>query len=392
MGQTQFGFRPGSGTREGIFCFNILAQKHIEVNQDLFTCFIDYSKAFDRVHHDQLINCLEKIGIDGKDIRVIANLYWHQKAAIRIQNELSPFTPIERGVRQGCVLSPYLFNIYTEFVFRESNDLEGINIHGENINNLRYADDTALIANTEAKLQSIVDKVREESSKAGLDMNVKKTKTMIISKEPAEKSISIKVNDTILEQVDTFKYLGTLIMDNLRTEKEIQTRENLAKAKFCSMYKLLTSKRLKMSTRLRILKSYIFSIFTYGCEAWTLSKVLEKKIETFENWCFRTMGKIKRSDYISNEKVLSMLKTKRTLLKDIQKRKLRYFGHIKRKNNLLSTAVEGRVKGRRPRGRPRNTWFTDVKEWTGLPGHEITRMAAQRDLWGVISRQPSSRR
>ena len=69
-----------------------------------------------------------------------------------------------------------------------------------------------------------------------------------------------------------------------------------------------------------------------------------------------------------------------------------YFGHIKRKNNLLSTAVEGRVKGRRPRGRPRNTWFTDVKVSTGLPGHEITRMAAQRDLWGVISRQPSSRR
>ena len=153
-----------------------------------------------------------------------------------------------------------------------------------------------------------------------------------------------------------------------------------------------TKGSIKMSTRLGILKSYIFPIFTYGCEAWTLSKVLEQKIETFENWCFRTMGKIKWSDYISNEKVLTMLKTKRTLLKDIQKRKLRYFGHIKRKKNLLSTAVEGRVKGRRPRGRPRNTWFTDVKEWTGLPGHEITRMAAQRDLWGVISRQPSSRR
>ena len=73
VGQTQFGFRPGSGTREGIFCFNIIAQKHIEVNQDLYTCFIDYSKAFDRVHHTQLIDCLERIGIDGRDIRVIAN-------------------------------------------------------------------------------------------------------------------------------------------------------------------------------------------------------------------------------------------------------------------------------------------------------------------------------
>ena len=178
VGQTQFGFRPGSGTREGIFSFNIIAQKHIEVNQDLYACFIDYSKAFDRVHHVQLIDCLEKIGIDGRDIRVIANLYWHQKAAIRIQNELSPFTSIERGVRQGCVLSPCLFNIYTEFIFRESNDLEGINIHGQNINNLRYADDTALMANNPEKLQKVVTKVRDESSKGGLDMNVKKTKVV----------------------------------------------------------------------------------------------------------------------------------------------------------------------------------------------------------------------
>ena len=83
VGRTQFGFRPGSGTREGIFAFNIIAQKHIEVNQDLYTCFIYYSKAFDRVHHSQLRECLERIGIDVKDIRIIANLYWQQKAAIR---------------------------------------------------------------------------------------------------------------------------------------------------------------------------------------------------------------------------------------------------------------------------------------------------------------------
>ena len=176
VGPTQFGFRPGSGTREGIFCYKIIAQKHLEVDKDLFTCFIDYSKAFDKVHHEQLIQCLEKIGVDGKDIRVIANLYWHQKAAIRIQNQLSPFTSIQRGVRQGCVLSPYLFNIYTEFIFRECNELQGINIHGLNINNLRYADDTALITENQENLQRVVTKVREESSKAGLEMNVKKQK------------------------------------------------------------------------------------------------------------------------------------------------------------------------------------------------------------------------
>ena len=392
VGETQFGFRPGSGTREGIFCFNIIAQKHIEVNQDLYTCFIDYSKAFDRVHHIQLINCLEKIGIDGRDIRVISNLYWHQKAAIRIQNELSPFTSIERGVRQGCVLSPYLFNIYTEFIFRESNELEGINIHGQNINNIRYADDTALVANSVDKLQKIVTKVKEESSKAGLDMNVKKTEAMVLSKDPSGKTVEIKVNDEVLKQVDTFKYLGTQIKQDLKTEKEIETREKLAKSKFCSMHKVLTSKRLKMSTRLNILKCYVFSIFCYGCEAWTLNKVLENKIEVFEMWCLRMMGKFKWSDLISNEKVLTTLKTKRSLLKDIQKRKLKYYGHIKRKNDILTTVLEGKMEGKRPQGRPRNTWFTDIKEWTGLTGRECNRKAADRNLWGVISRQPSSRR
>ena len=199
VGETQFGFRPCSGTREGIFSFNILAQKHLEVDQDMYTCFIDYSKAFDRVHHLQLIQCLERIGIDGKDIRIIGNLYWQQKAAIRIGEDLSPFADIKRGVRQGCVLSPYLFNIYTEFIFRDSNDLEGITINGHNINNLRYADDTALIAKSESKLQAIVNCVKERSSQAGLDMNVNKTKTMMISRNPIGKAIKVEVSGTTLE-------------------------------------------------------------------------------------------------------------------------------------------------------------------------------------------------
>ena len=169
-----------------------MAQKFIEVDQDIYTCFIDYSKAFDKVHHSQLIECLEKIGVDGRDIRIIANLYWHQKAAIRINNELSPFTSIQRGGRQGCVLSPYLFNIYTEFIFRQSNDLPGITIHGLNINNLRYADDTALIADDNDKLQDIATKVQRESSKAGLEMNVKKTKTMLIARDTENKEVEDK--------------------------------------------------------------------------------------------------------------------------------------------------------------------------------------------------------
>ena len=126
--------------------------------------------------------------------------------------------------------------------------------------------------------------------------------------------------------------------------------------------------------------------------AWSLSKVLEQKIEAFEMYCYRRMGNISWKDKVTNESVLKKIKCKRSLLKDVQKRKLRYYGHIKRRNNILTTAMEGRMKGKRPRGRPRISWFSDVKEWTSLPAAECTRMAASRSLWSVTtSRHPQRR-
>ena len=134
----------------------------------------------------------------------------------------------------------------------------------------------------------------------------------------------------------------------------------------------MTSKKLKISTKIRIVKCYVYSIFTYGCEAWTLSKVLEDKIEATEMWCLRRIGNVKWSDKISNESVLQMLKTKRQLLTSIQKRKSKYFGHIKRRKNILTTALEGKLEGKRPRGRPRNTWMSDIKEWTGQAAYSTS--------------------
>ena len=94
---------------------------------------------------------------------------------------------------------------------------------------------------------------------------------------------------------------------------------------------LLTSRKLKLSTKIRIVKCYVYSLFCYGCESWTLSKVLEAKIEALEMYCFRRLGNVKWRDKVTNDCVIQKLQTKRTLLNDIQKRKLRYYGHIKRR-------------------------------------------------------------
>ena len=211
-------------------------------------------------------------------------------------------------------------------------------------------------------------------------MNVKKTKTMITSRKPENKSLDIKVNNEILQQVMKFIYLGTEISEDGKSDKEIERRINIAKEKFSKISNLLTSKKLKISTKLRIVKCYVYSIFTYGCESWTLSKVLEDRIDAMEMWCLRRIGNIKWSDRVTNESVLKKLNTKRQLLKSIQKRKTKYFGHIKRKKNLLTTSLEGKMEGKRPRGRPRNTWMTDIKEWTRESAYACTQRAADRTL------------
>ena len=361
VGEEQFGFRSENGTREGIFCLNTITQKCIEKQQDVYACFIDYAKAFDRVHHTHMIGCLEKIGIDGKDIRIITSLYWQQKAAIRIQNELSPYTHIERGVRQGCVLSPYLFNLYTEFIFRESTELNGINMGGRNINNLRYADDTVLLTNNQFDLQNLVNTVKRGSEIKGLDMNVKKTKIMLMSKKPDNRT-NIEIDGKDLEQVEQFKYLGQQITEDGRSVNEIRTRIGTAKTCFTSMSSILTTKHISFELRLRLTKCYVYSVLLYGSETWTLNRNLEKKIEAFEMWIFRRMGKISWTEKKTNKEVCAMLNIQPTLLKTIQSRKLKYFGHIKRHHTICKEILEGKIEGKRARGRQRRTWLDDIKD------------------------------
>ena len=199
VGDEQAGFRKNSGTREGIFNLKMIVEKCIETQKDMYACFIDYSKAFDTVNHKKLIECLKTTDIDLSDIALVANFYWEQDTKIRIGNHMSESLKIKRGVRQGCVLSPSLSNLYTENIFRQIDELPGVKIGGRNINNLRYADDTVLLAETEEDIQKIVDQVKRESESFGLLMNAKKTKTMVFSKSsnPPNTRIHIegKLND-----------------------------------------------------------------------------------------------------------------------------------------------------------------------------------------------------
>ena len=148
----------------------------MEMQKTLYICLIDYTKAFDRAKHDLLFEILSKAGVPDKKINIIKHLYLQQKATVRYENETSEEITIKRGVRQCCILSPCLFNIYTEYLIREAlEDGKGININGQNITNIRYTDDTIILAESEQQLQHMIDKLDATCEQYGMAMNDKKT-------------------------------------------------------------------------------------------------------------------------------------------------------------------------------------------------------------------------
>ena len=133
---------------------------------------------------------------------------------------VSEYSQIQRGVRQGCILSPLLFNLYNELIFRDFEELRGVCIGGTNVNNLRYADDTTLLADNSQHLQNLMNAAKAGSEAKGLSMNVRKTKTMVVSKSE-NATTNILVENESLEQLDIFKYLGQLITPDGKNEKEM---------------------------------------------------------------------------------------------------------------------------------------------------------------------------
>ena len=151
----------------------------LEFQRNIYFCFIDYAKAFDCVNHKKLWKILKEMGIPDHLTYLLRNLYAGQEATVKTKHETTDWFQIGKGLHQGYILSPCLFNLYAEYIMRNAG-LEvaqaGIKIAGRNINNLRYADDTTLMTESEEELKSLLMKVKEEGEKVGLKLNIQNTK------------------------------------------------------------------------------------------------------------------------------------------------------------------------------------------------------------------------
>ena len=170
----QAGFRKVRGTRDQIANIRWITEKARQFQKNIYLCFIDYAKAFDCVEHNKLWKILEEMGIPDHLNCCLRNLYAGQEAIVGTGHGTTDWFQIGKEVHQGCILSPCIFNLYAEYIMRNAglNQAQaGIEIVGININNLRYADDTILMAESEEELKSLLMKVKE-SEKVGLKLNI----------------------------------------------------------------------------------------------------------------------------------------------------------------------------------------------------------------------------
>ena len=175
----QAGFRKGIGTRDQIPNICWIIEKARESQRNIYFCCIDYTIDFDCVDHNKLCKILKEMGIPDHLTCLLRNLYAGQEATVRTGHRRIDWFQIGKGVCQGYILSPYLFNLYAQYIMRNAGLDETqaeIMIARRNINNLRYADDTTLMAESEKELKSFFMKVKEENKKVGLKLNIQKTK------------------------------------------------------------------------------------------------------------------------------------------------------------------------------------------------------------------------
>ena len=240
----QAGFRKGRGTRDQIANIRWIMEKAREFQKNIYFCFIDYAQACDCVDHNKLWKILKDMRIPDHLTCLLRNLYAGQEATVRTGHGTTDWFQIGKGVCQGCILSPHLFNLYAEYIMRNAGLDEaqaGIKIATRNINNLRYADDTTLMTESEEELKSLLMKVKEESEKIDLKLNIQKTK--IMASGPIT---SYQTDGVTVETVADFIFLSSKITANGDCSHEIKSCLLLGRKVMTNLDSILKSRDITL--------------------------------------------------------------------------------------------------------------------------------------------------
>ena len=289
LSQEQLGFIPGNRTSDAhIIIHNLVKQYCHKKKKMLYSCFVDFKKAFDSIPRDKLFDKLKRYGITGKFFNSIKNMYINDSCKIKIDGCLSEEINPNQGVRQGCVLSPLLFNIFMADFPNIFNSMEDSPPSIDGVNKLcclLWADDLILFSESEHGLNSMLDKLSKYNEQNGLELNLEKTKCMTFNKTGRLIRRVFKYRGTTVETVREYKYLGFLITPSGEITSALHDlKDRAGKALFKLKTKMGDMFKKHVSTTLQLFDALIKPILMYMSDFWGCLKMPKNNpIETFQN-------------------------------------------------------------------------------------------------------------
>ena len=381
----QAGFRRNRSCMDQIATLRIIVEQSLEWNSPLYVNFIDYEKAFDSLDRKTLWKLMRHYGIPLKIVNMIKSIYHDSTCRVVHKGKLTKPFNIKTGVKQGCLMSPFLFLLAMDWIMKTTTENKKTGIQWtlwNQLEDLDFADDVSLLSHNHYQMQDKLSNIAKTSSSLGLHIHKDKTKVMRMN---TQKDDPITLENTPLEEVDTFTYLGSRIDIHGGTDSDIKDRIGKARTAFLLLSNIWRTKSISKETKIRLFTSNVQSVLLYGAESWRITKSSQNRIQTFINSCLRKILGIHWPDRISNEDLWKRT-NQQPIDVTIGRRKWSWIGHTLRKepNCITRQALTWNPQGRRKRGRPKNTWRRDLQadvQRTGLTWRQLERTAQDRKSW-----------
>lgn len=419
LNENQCGFMPGKGTMDALFVVRRLQEEYRAKGRNLYMCFVDLEKAFDRVPRKVMEWAMRKKGLPEVMVKAVMSLYDGAKTKVKIDSKLTDEFSVEVGVHQGSVLSPLLFAIVVDVVTEEARE--------DLMWEILYADDLVLIAESMIELRKKFEKWKTAFEKKGMKVNLAKTKVMVCGLEGELTSSKIdpcgvcgkrvKINSVLctrckkwihgrcakvkrvtialshqfvcaccktekkkefdqsnqlcddVETVKSFCYLGDKLNASGGCEAAVTARARLGWKRFREGEELLRG-RYSLKLKGKIYRTCIRPAIVYGSETWGLRESELEILRRTERAMFRAMCGVKLVERKNTIELMNMLGVKECIVKVVTANAVRWYGHVLRRSedNILKRALTFTAKGTRARGRPRKTWLNQVEGYVKKMG------------------------